>query len=118
MTDRDLLLCILKSNPSQKQTDVLGEQLTMLETGLVDKLMPSVRRHAEAIARAKGLMPALDEKAERRKRNLGTREGDVYFDKRTLGTAFAEQLIERYRKRISSGIQLKLGVGGERKGAA
>ena len=118
MEHRDLLLLILKSNPTPQQTEVFGEQLAMLELGHVERLSTSVVRHAEAIARAKGLLPPLDEKEERRKRNRALNTGDPYSDKRTPGTAFAEQLAERYRKRIQSGIQLKLGAVGERKGAA
>src|SRR5689334_14972794 len=118
MEHRDLLLLILKSNPTPQQTEVFGEQLAMLELGHVERLSTSIVRHAEAIARAEGLLPPLDEKAERRKRDRALVVGDVYSDKRTPGTAFAEQLTERYRKRIHSVIQMKLGTVGERKGAA
>jgi len=117
MDQRSLLLMILKSNPTPQQTEVFGEQLAMLELGHIERLSTSIVRHAEAIARAKGLMPPLDERAERRKKNLALRGGaDVYSDKRTPGTAFAEQLTERYRKRIHTGVLAKLGI--ERKGAA
>jgi hypothetical protein len=109
MEHRDLLLLVLKSNPTPQQTEVFGEQLAMLELGHVERLSTSVVRHAEAIARAKGLLPPLDEKEERRKQNRSLRYDD-YSDKLTPGTAFAEQLTERYRKRIHTGVQAKIGI--------
>ena len=119
MTDRDLLMAILNSQPSPKQVEFFGEQLAMVELGLVENLLPSVKRHAEAVARAKGILPPHDPKKDRA-RKIRAQADDMYSDKLTPGAAFAEQLVEKYRKRIHSGLMLKLGVAekAEKKGAA
>jgi len=119
MSDTELLRILVSSKLTEQQTAFFKAELARVELGIT-RMSPVNRRHAEAIARAHGLMPDRHTLEFRsRKKAVPTRNcGDVYSDKRTVGTAFAEQLINRYRKRICSRIQAKLGLADERKGAA
>jgi hypothetical protein len=96
MKDRELLVTLLTSGRlTSTQTEGLQAELARLDYGFSDTIAPRVRAHAEAIARARGLMPAEQPKrADRSKKNEWHRHDDPYCAKRTPGTEYAETILQ------------------------
>ena len=95
MKDRELLVTLLQSGRlTPTQTEGLQGELARLDYGFAAAMSPPIRRHAEAIAKAKGLMPTdPPKKVDRSKRSEWCRADDPYSGKRTAGTAYAEGLL-------------------------
>lgn len=92
MKDRDLCLSLLQSaRLSNGQREYFQRELLRIES-FDGKLSTKNRQHAEAIARAQGLMPPLK---ERPKRSEQHRCDDPYSSQETPGTRFAARLLSQ-----------------------
>ncbi len=91
MGDRALLLALLNSNAlTDLQRTFFQGELAKVELGMVRKLSPVNRRHAEAIARAKGIMPS---RQDGYKKPLRVFVDNLYSDRHTPGTDKALEVL-------------------------
>lgn len=91
MGDRALLLALLNSDAlTDMQRSFFQGELAKVELGLVRKMSPVNRRHAEAIGRAKGI---LEPRQDGYKKPLRYYEDNAYSDRHTKGTDRALEIL-------------------------
>lgn len=91
MEDRTLLLALLNSDAlTDPQRLFFQGELAKVELGMVRKLPTVSRRHAEAIARAKGI---LTQRRDGQKTPIRIYQDNLYSDKHTKGTDYAERVL-------------------------
>lgn len=91
MGDRALLLALLNSDAlTDLQRGFFQGELAKVELGMVRKLSPVTRRHAEAIARAKGILP---HRQDGYKKPIRFYQDNIYSDKHTKGTDYAVRVL-------------------------
>ena len=96
MNDHELLVTVLmRCELTDQQREGLQAELAQLDHGLKLRMSPVTRRHAIAIAKARGLLtPDKPRRVDQEKRNEWYRQDDPYCAKRTAGTDFAERILQ------------------------